>query len=118
MYDLCLRARDVSDEGIRRSEIPDQGHNTRDGHREQHEIHLPHLLYRRGAVDSPHLGRFFEDRRLVYADDLPTRRLRGEPGRAPDEPDSDDTERAAYGSAPITRSFSSEFPIVTRLQPG
>ena len=69
-------------------------------------------------MDGAALCRLFQNILVVYADDLPTRRLRAEPDRTPYEPDPDYPKCAVQESAPITRSFSSEFPTVTRLQPG
>ena len=67
---------------------------------------------------APTSDRFFENFGTVHAEDVPTRVAGREADGTPDQADADDPERAGHASAAMTRSFSSESPTVTRLQPG
>ena len=73
-----------------------------------------------GAIHRASTGSILEHLWGVNADYLPSRVTGGEADGAPDQADPDDPQRVAHASpsAPMTRSFSSESPTVTRLQPG
>src|ERR671910_3175165 len=117
-HDCHLGARDVGDEGVGRRELGDELGDLRDRGCQHVEVGAAHLLEGRGPVDGARRSGLFQNLRSVHACDVPPGGAGCEADGAPDQAHPHYPQRTAHERDPITRSFSPESPMVTRLQPG